>query len=214
MYTRLDIAKTIDYAVLRPPVRQEHILEAINLGIKEQVASVCVPSSWAHYTHFMLRRTPVKTCCVVGFPFGYGAGKAAEAERAVKDGADEIDMVLNYSCLLSNRAITVFHEINDTLNIAHKHNAKLKVILETGYLDEEYLRLACDICRDLGVDFLKTSSGFGSTEESWDSKLESIKIMLEYGIPVKASGGINWLELAVKLLDMGCTRLGVGNIGW
>ncbi len=214
MYTRSDIARTIDLAVLKPPVKQEHILEAINLGIKERVASVCVPSSWAHYTHFMLRRSPVKTCCVVGFPFGYGAGKVAEAEQAVEEGADEIDMVINYSCLLSNRATTVFNEIRDTVNIVHNHTSKLKVILETCYLDEEYLRLACDICRNLEVDFLKTSTGFGNLAETWETKLKCIKIMLEYGIPVKVSGGVNYLELATELLDMGCSRLGASYIGW
>ena len=212
MYTKAQIASKIDYAVLKPPVLRVDICHAVAEVLAHGCASLCVPGSFVPLVHDMLGGNTVKVCSVVGFPHGDGGFiKSVETQRAIFDGAQEIDFVINYSKLLSGDVDYVNEEVVSVVEWAKRSNAQtiVKAILEICYLNEQSLRIACDICKDAGVDILKTSTGFGSG----GATLGAVQIMREY-LPVKASGGIKTLEQAVTFLDAGCVRLGCGKLDW
>jgi deoxyribose-phosphate aldolase len=203
-----EIPKYIDHTLLKPeaPVSSFDSLcqEAIQYGFK----AVCVNSGWVTYVADNVRGRSIAVCSVVGFPLGamHTAAKAYEAERAVKDGATELDMVLNVGALKSGDIKSVEADIRAVRQVA-ANPIVLKVIIETCLLSEAEKILACEIVQNAGADYVKTSTGFaggGATVED----VALMRKIVGKEIGVKASGGIKDRSSAVAMIKAGANRLG------
>lgn len=210
MWTRQQIAATIDHAALKPEMTDDDVRANCEIGIKHKVASVCVRPSDVALAAKMLEGTGVLPSMVVGFPHGAHRPevKALEARLAIEDGAKELDMVMNVGKFLSGDYDLVRRDVEGVVAEARKAgDVKVKVILEICYLTPEGIAKACEIARDAGADFVKTSTGFGTGPAT----PEAIEIMVKTvgdTMGVKASGGVRDYETACGFLDQGCTRLG------
>jgi len=209
-WTRQQIAATIDHAALKPNMTDQDIVENCRLGKRYHVASVCVRPSDVALTAKELAGSGVVPSAVIGFPHGAHRPevKALEARLAIEDGAKELDMVMNIGKFLSGDDAWVRRDIEGVVAEAKRAGGVLvKVILETCYLKPDQIAHACEIARDAGADFVKTSTGFGdgpATPEAIDVMIKTVGDTLG----VKASGGIRSYEVACGYLDQGCQRLG------
>jgi len=204
-----DIAKMIDHSLLRPELIEEDIRKGCEIARKYKTATVCCAPSEVALVKKLLDGSDVKTTTVVGFPHGYNKTetKVCEAEQAIKDGAAELDMVLNISRLLGGDYDYVKKDIRAVVETAHRHNVLVKVIFENYYLTDEQKRVACRLAEEAGVDFVKTSTGFAGG----GATLEDLRLMRECvsdKVQVKAAGGVRDLEMALKVREVGCTRFG------
>lgn len=205
------IEKYLDHTVLKPESTDLDIQKACLDAKKYDFKAVCIQPMWVKYTADMLKGTDVNTCTVIGFPLGANTSdvKAYEAKQAVKDGAVEIDMVINIGALKSEDFSLVHDDIKAVVD-AVKGKAIVKVIIETCLLTETEKVRACEISKRAGADFVKTSTGFstgGATVE--DIKLMRETVGKEMG--VKASGGVRSLEDATAMIEAGATRIGTSN---
>ncbi len=206
----MDIAHYIDHTLLKPVATKEEISRLCEEAIEYDFYAVCVNTCWVPLCKGELKNSPVKLAATVGFPLGAMSmdAKIAEAKLAVKDGADEIDMVLNIGQLRSGNYSYVEHEIRE---IKKAIGSKLlKVILETGYLSNEEKESGTDIACRAGADFVKTSTGFGSG----GATLEDITLMKAIAsgrAKIKASGGIKDYLTAMKFIKNGADRIGTSN---
>ena len=203
-----NLASYIDHTLLAQNATKEMIKNLCEEAKENSFCSVCVNSSYVKDASEFLAKSDVKVCSVVGFPLGAMStkAKAYEAKVAIEDGADEIDMVINVGWLKSKE----FEKVKDDIALLNStcKDVVLKVILETALLDEEEIREVCQISKDIGVDFVKTSTGFSTRGAS----IEDIKIMKDVvgtSIDIKASGGIRDYEKAISMVEAGATRLGV-----
>lgn len=208
-YTCDDIAKMIDHSLLRPELTAEDIQKGCQIARKYKVATVCCAPCDVLAVKELLVGSGVKTTTVVGFPHGYSATavKVFEAEQAIKDGAVELDMVLNIGRLLSGDDEYVKEDIQAVVEVAHRRNVPVKVILENYYLSDEQKKVACRLCEEAGADFVKTSTGFAAG----GATLEDLKLMrdnVSKKVQVKAAGGVRDLDMALKVREIGCTRFG------
>jgi len=206
-----DLAKCIDHTLLKPEVSKEQIDTLCDEAIKYHFYSVCVNSSWVEHCVRRLGGTGVKTCAVVGFPLGAmdKSAKSFEARTAVSNGADEIDMVMNVGAMKADDIKTVREDML-AVRRACRQSIVLKVILETCLLTDNEKVLACQIAKDIGADFVKTSTGFNKG----GATVPDIMLMRRIVGPkmgVKASGGIRSFEDAVKMLIAGANRLGTSS---
>lgn len=203
-----NLASYIDHTLLAQNATIEMIKKLCDEAKEYNFCSVCVNSSYVKDASEFLNDSGVKVCSVVGFPLGAMSSKAKayEAKVAIEDGADEIDMVINVGWVKSNQYDKLKNDI-EMLNATCK-DVVLKVILETALLDEKEIKEVCKISKDVGVDFVKTSTGFSTRGAS----LEDIKIMKDIvgkSVEIKASGGIRDYEKAMSMIEAGATRLGV-----
>lgn len=208
-YTCDDIAKMIDHSLLRPELTVEDIRKGCQIARKYKVATVCCAPCNVHAVMELLVGSSVKTTTVVGFPHGYNATatKVFEAEQAIKDGAVELDMVLNIGKLLSGDYEYVKEDIQAVVEAAHRRNVPVKVIFENYYLTDEQKKVACRLCEEAGADFVKTSTGFAGG----GATLEDLQLMrdnVSEKVQVKAAGGVRDLDMALKVRQIGCTRFG------
>jgi deoxyribose-phosphate aldolase len=200
--------KYCDHTVLRAYTPQ-YIVKAFCDEAKEYgAASVCVNPVHVPFVHEQLKSTDIKTCCVIGFPLGANKPivKAVEASEAVKDGADELDMVLNVGALRDDNLKLVYEDIKGVVDVA-KGKAIVKVIIETCYLNTEQKIKACVISKMAGADYVKTSTGFG-TDGAHEEDVLLMKRVVGDSMKVKASTGINTRADAEKLIKAGAERLG------
>ena len=201
----MNLAKYIDHTILKAVATKQDVTKLCAEAAQYGFASVCVNPFWVSLCADLLKGSGVKVCTVIGFPLGANASKvkAFEAELAIKEGADEVDMVINIGALKSGMFDVVKEDI-----AAVRESSKgktLKVIIETSYLTEEEKKTVCKICAECGVDFVKTSTGFSDA----GAKAEDVKLMAEAsGLAVKASGGIRSKEDALKMIEAGASRLG------
>ncbi len=206
-YTKEEICSALDYSVLKPTTTKDDIVRACTLGNKHHIKSVCIPQIYVPLACSMFWNVST----VIGFPHGNTPPslKAIEAWSAIEAGAMELDVVVNYGQFLDGDMDPMYNELKEIVKIAH-HPLKqviVKAILETCYYTPEQLVNACQICCDVGVDFIKTSTGYTARGADVDSV--SIILRAIYNkIPVKASGGIKTYEDVCTFLDMGCTRIG------
>jgi deoxyribose-phosphate aldolase len=212
MYTRKQVAATIDHAILKPFATDQDVIDGCRMCDEYQVASCCVRPSDVALAAETLKDSAVKVSVVVGFPHGSNRTevKALEAKMAFEDGAEEVDMVMNVGKFLSGDFAYVQRDIEAVVAEAKKCGGLVKVIQETCYLSLEQVAEACRICEKAGADFVKTSTGFGdgpATPEVIDVMIKTVGKRLG----VKASGGVRTWDTAVGYLDQGCTRLGVGS---
>jgi len=203
----MNIAQTIDHTLLAPDATFDQIARLCDEAKQYGFASVCVNSGYVPVASEALTGTDVATCSVVGFPLGAMSteAKAFEASQAIKDGADEIDMVINIGWLKSGRTDRVAADIQALRDATQ--GKVLKVILETALLDRDEIVTVCKIARDIRVDFVKTSTGFGGG----GATVEDVRLMkasVGDGVQVKASGGVRDHETAIAMIEAGASRIG------
>ncbi|MBC7428855.1 MAG: deoxyribose-phosphate aldolase [Bacteriovorax sp.] len=201
------ISRSIDHTLLKPDATIAQIHMLIEEAKQHRFFSVCVNPSYVATCAELLKGSGVQVCTVVGFPLGANstAAKAFETAHAIKDGADEIDMVINIGALKSQKLLLVEEDIRDVVYAAE--GKVVKVIIETSLLTNEEKVMACQLSEKAGANFVKTSTGFsggGATVEDIVLMKENVSTT----IGIKASGGIRDLESAKKMLAAGATRLG------
>jgi len=203
------LAAMIDHTLLKPEATITQIERLCDEGRQYRFASVCVNPCHVRACAERLQGTTTKVCTVVGFPLGASssATKAFEAERALQDGAREIDMVINIGMLKSGNEKFVEEDIRAVVAVAKRSAALTKVILETSLLTEDEKTRACRLAKQAGADFVKTSTGFGGA----GATVEDVALMRKVvgsSMGVKASGGIRTYEEARALIASGANRLG------
>lgn len=200
-----NLASYIDHTLLKPVATKADILKLCEEAKQYHFASVCVNPCWVSLCAEVLKGTGVNVCTVIGFPLGANTSeiKAAEAALAIKQGATEVDMVINIGALKEGNTDYVYQDI---LAVRKASEGKiLKVIIETSYLTDEEKKTVCKLAAKAGADFVKTSTGFSSA----GATAEDVKLMKEAsGINVKASGGVRTKEDAIKMIEAGASRLG------
>ncbi|MGF1556410.1 deoxyribose-phosphate aldolase [Paucihalobacter sp.] len=206
----MNISSYIDHTLLKPTATEREIITLCNEAKKNRFKAVCVNSCYVALAKQSLAKTDVKVCSVIGFPLGAMStqAKVYEAKNAIEDGADEIDMVINLGLLKSKNYLAVLKDIGDV-----KHaigNKILKVILEISELSKNEIIKACEICIDANADFVKTSTGFSKS----GATLTAVKIMkktVKDQVKIKASGGVNTHDKALKYIQAGANRLGTSS---
>lgn len=199
----------LDSTILRPDATAAQIAALCHEAMEYEFRAVCISPCYVSLARDILRGSGVKIATVVGFPLGNSATavKAYETERAVGDGADEIDMVMNISYFKSGRHIDARDDIRAVVSAAAKGGAVVKVIIETCLLDDDEIRDACRLVMETGATFVKTSTGFGTG----GAAAEDVRVMKETvgdRLKIKAAGGIRDLAAARELIDAGADRLG------
>jgi deoxyribose-phosphate aldolase len=205
----LDLAKYIDHTLLKPDATQAEVDKMCEEAIEYGFASVCINPTWVKRAAERLKGSDVKVCTVIGFPLGATTPeiKAMEARRALRDGAREVDMVLNVGALKSGQNELVRKDIEKVVDAAHEGGAIAKVILETSLLTDEEKVIASAISKQAKADFVKTSTGFGGGGATvYDVALMRETVGPDMGI--KASGGVRTLEDAEDMIAAGATRIG------
>jgi len=203
-----EMAKFIDHTLLKPEATEEQITVICKEALENKFASVCINPSQVVLCSKLLKNSGVKVCTVIGFPLGATttAVKAFEAEEAIKNGAEEVDMVINIGKLKEKEYNYVKNEIMAIVKVA-KGKALTKVIIETCLLTDEEKVIACKLAKEAGADFVKTSTGFstgGATAA--DIKLMRETVGTELG--VKASGGVRTRKDALAMIEAGASRIG------
>lgn len=207
----MDYRTLIDHTILAPQATKEDVERLCKEAMEYGFHSVCVNSSFVYYCARLLKDSGVAVCTVIGFPLGAmsTAGKTAEAEQAIRDGASELDMVIHIGMIKSGDWEYVKQDISSVVEAA-KGRAIVKVILETCLLTDDEKVKACRICKECGADFVKTSTGFSKG----GATIEDVALMrriVGYGMGVKASGGIRSLEDAQAMVEAGAVRLGTSS---
>jgi len=212
MYTREQVARVIDHAVLKPTMTDKDIIGNAKMCRERGVGNMCVRPTDVPLAVHELKGGRTTVAAVIGFPHGSNRPevKALEAKLAIEDGAQELDMVMNIGKFLSGDYDFVQKDIQAVVAVAKPKGVLVKVILETCYLTLDQVARACRLAQAAGADFVKTSTGFadgGATPEVIDVMIETVGTAMG----VKASGGVRSWETAVGYLRQGCKRLGVGS---
>lgn len=207
----MDIAKYIDYTLLKATATPADIEKLCNEALEYGFYSVCVNSGYVPLAAEQLKGSKVKVCTVVGFPLGAMSTQAKlyETSVALSQGAQEIDMVLNVGLFLSGNVAKVLDEI--ALLKQETGDRVLKVIIETCYLNDDQKRLASQVCVDAGADFVKTSTGFG-TGGATLADVQLIREIVGDRAKIKASGGIRDKQTALQYISLGVDRIGASAI--
>ena len=210
-YHYQDLACLIDHTLLKPDATEEQIVKICHEAIKHNFCSVCINPYWVPLAAELLDGTSVKVCTVIGFPLGatFSRVKAFEAEEAIAQGANEVDMVLNVGALKSGNYDLVTSDIQEVVKAA-QGRALVKVILETGFLNESEKIKGCELSVAAGAHFVKTSTGFGPG----GATVEDIALMRRVVGPeigVKASGGVRDYDTAIAMIKAGATRIGTSS---
>ena len=211
-YTIQEMAGKIDHAALKPEQTEADLRKNATLCIERGMASLCVRPCDIKLAVELLKDSPVMVSCVLSFPHGADttATKVFQAQQAIADGTEEIDMVMNIGQFLSGNFDTVRNDIKEVVDTAHARGIRVKVIQESGYLTVEQVARACELAYEAGADFVKTSTGFApnsATPEIIDTMVKTVGGKMG----IKASGGIRTWEQAAGYLEQGATRLGIGN---
>lgn len=205
-----NINQLIDHTILKPDATIDDIRRLCIEAKEYNFYSVCVNSAYVNVAYNFLLHSNVKVCSVVGFPLGamIKEAKAYESKLAIDSGADEIDMVMNIGLLKSNKIDLFEKDIKKVRETCHA--AVLKVIIETCLLTDKEKILACQIAKEYGADFVKTSTGF-STGGATEHDIELMRKTVGDKMGVKASGGIKTYEDAIKMINAGANRLGTSS---
>jgi deoxyribose-phosphate aldolase len=208
-YTYLDIAKMIDHSLLNPSLAGADLEAGCHLARDYDCASVCIMPYYLKRCAEILQGSTVKASTTIGFPHGghTTAIKVVEARRALEDGGQELDMVVNISKVLSGDWDYVRQDIQAVLEVTHGRGQKLKVIFENCYLQDDHKIELCQICGELGADWVKTSTGYGTGGATH----EDLKLMRAHSpahVQVKAAGGIRDLDQLLGVRALGVTRVG------
>lgn len=208
-----NLNKHIEHTLLKQDAKQEDFIKLFNEAKDHHFLGVCINPAYVKLAKENLKDSDVKIVTVIGFPLGANRSdvKAFETTKAVEDGADEIDMVINVTAIKNKNYNLVLNDIKAVK--AACQNKPLKVILETDLLEKDEIKKACELCVEAKADFVKTSTGF--VKNGVGAKAEDVKLMYEtvspFGLKVKASGGIRDKEAALKMLEAGAERLGTSS---
>ncbi len=205
-----DIAAHIDHTLLRPDAGSADVIALCQEARKYRFASVCVNPTFVPLVARELSGSPVKVCSVIGFPFGTHMPeiKALEARRAIRDGASEIDMVINIGALKDRDLNLLYRDIRSVVEACDDGSAICKVIIETALLSDEEKILACETAKRARAEFVKTSTGYASGGATAHDVELMAKVVRGAGMGVKASGGIRSYADAMKMIEAGATRIG------
>jgi len=205
-----DLARYIDHTILKPNATEEQVRKLCAEALEFNFRSVCINPTWVSLAASLLRDSDVLTCTVVGFPLGANepAIKAMEARRAIRNGAAEIDMVINVGALKSGDDALVLRDIRAVVEECVDGNAVCKVILETALLSNEEKRRASELARTARAHFVKTSTGFSTGGATVSDVALMSEVVRGAGMEVKASGGISSYKDAKAMIEAGATRLG------
>ena len=209
----MDISKYIEHTLLKQDATKAEITKLLDEAIQYNFLGVCVNPCNVKYAKEYLKNSAVKVVTVIGFPLGQNTKevKILETIDAIKNGADEIDMVINVGLLKDKAYGAIVDEISAIKGACQGHN--LKVILETDLLTQDEIKKACELCIEAKADLVKTSTGF--VKNGVGAKAEDVAIMFntvkDAGMQVKASGGIRDKEAALKMIEAGATRLGTSS---
>jgi deoxyribose-phosphate aldolase len=205
-----DLARFIDHTLLKPDSTEDQIRKLCAEALEYNFRSVCVNPTWVSLAAELLRGSEVLTCTVVGFPLGANepAIKAMEARRAIRNGAREIDMVINVGALKSGNDELVLRDIRTVVEDCVDGNAVCKVILETALLTDAEKRRASELARAARAHFVKTSTGFSTGGATVSDVALMADVVRGAGMEVKASGGISSFSDAKAMIEAGATRLG------
>ena len=204
-----ELAKMIDHSLLMPTMTASDLETGCNLALAYDVASVCIMPYYLRRCAEILRGSNVRASTTIGFPHGGHATavKTAEALRAIDDGGQELDMVVNISQVLSGQWDYVRDDIAAVIKVAHDAGAKVKVIFENCYLKDEQKIHLCQLCGELRADWVKTSTGYGTG----GATIDDLILMRKHSPPhvqVKAAGGVRDLDTLIKMRELGVSRCG------
>jgi deoxyribose-phosphate aldolase len=203
------VARLIDHTILKAEATRDEVKKVCAEALQFEFASVCVNGFWTKMVAEELHGSPVKVCTVTGFPLGAmsTAAKVAETLAALRDGAEEIDMVINIGALRAGERAVVKADIDGVVSASHGHGAIVKVIIETCLLDDAQKVLACKISLDSGADFVKTSTGF-SKAGATAGDVGLMRRTVGSSTGVKASGGVRTLADLKAMVAAGANRIG------
>ena len=209
---RAEFAKRIDHTLLKATATGADVDQLCQEALRLDFWSVCVAPFNVRRAAERLEGSAVKVCAVVGFPLGFDTGsiKLAEAVKAIEDGADEVDMVMNIGAFRSGDHDTVFNEVKNLAQFCHSRSKLLKVIIETCYLTDDEKVKAGRLAELAGADFVKTSTGLGTG----GATVEDVRLLRRNLLPqtkIKASGGIGTLEKALAMIAAGADRIGTSS---
>jgi deoxyribose-phosphate aldolase len=219
-YTYDELAQMIDHSLLHPTMTDQDLKTGCKLAAKYRVASVCIKPYAVKMAAQLLKGSQVKVGAVVGFPHGGSATevKRYETEQACRDGASEIDMVINIGKALSGDWQFVEQDIRAVVREAHKHKAIVKVIFENDFIPNDKIKIKlCRLCEKAGADFVKTSTGYGfvkgadgkySYQGATEADLQLMRAHCSSRVQVKAAGGVRDLDGLMRVRELGTTRCG------
>lgn len=204
-----DIAKYIDHTILKATTTEQDVVVLCNEAIKYGFAAVCIPPVYIEYAKKLLVGTDVQIATVIGFPLGYNSipAKLTEIDDAIQHGAQEIDIVHNIAAIKNNHWEYAVAEVRACTELVHSKGGIIKIIIESGVLTDDEIIACCKAYALLGIDFIKTSTGFAETGATIHA-VELIRKNTPNTIGIKASGGIKTVVFAKELLAAGATRLG------
>jgi deoxyribose-phosphate aldolase len=203
------IAKRIDHSLLGPTLTETELIDGCQLAARYGVASVCIKPFAVPLAARILKGTGVEVGTTVGFPHGghTTSVKVFEAQQAISDGATELDMVINIGHALEGKWAEIAADIAAVARACHEKNAILKVIFENCYLDDAQKIKLCQICGDVGADYVKTSTGYGTGGATFDD-LKLMRRVSPSQVKLKAAGGVRDLDTAIAVAEIGCDRIG------
>ena len=208
-FTYEDISKMIDHSLLNPTLAREDLESGCELALAYDVASVCIMPYYLKRCAEILEGSTVAPSTTIGFPHGGHTTeiKKAEALRAIDDGCQELDMVVNVSQVLSGEWSYVRDDIAAVIEPAHAAGRKVKVIFENCYLNDDQKIKLCQICGELNADWVKTSTGYGTGGATIED-LTLMRANSPQNVQVKAAGGVRDMPMILKVRDIGVTRIG------
>lgn len=206
-----NLQRYIEHTNLSPSITGKDVDKLVQEGKEHQFVGVCVPPFWVKRASREIGNADIQLVTVIGFPLGYNMTetKVEELKLAIRDGADELDLVMNVSAIKDGIPWPKI-EFAKCSKLAHEEGKILKVIIETALLSEDEIIKACKLCADAGVDYVKTSTGFASA----GAKVEHIQLMrsvLPSSVGIKASGGIKTYDQTVALINAGADRIGTSS---
>lgn len=205
----MNLTKFIDHTILKPNCTKADIERICEEAALYQFPTVCIPPFFVKDAANILEDKLVKVGTVIGFPMGYSttAAKVEEIKRSINDGADEVDVVVNVCAIKSEQWNYVRNDIDSATRAVHLKGKVIKIILETCLLTASEIKRVCDFCTEIGVDYVKTSTGFNG-EGATNETVAYLKSLLPSNIKIKASGGIKSQNQAIELIEAGANRLG------
>lgn len=205
----MNVASYIDHTILKATTVIDDINKLCAEALQYKFAAVCVPPSFVKTAKKILQESEVKVATVIGFPLGYSvtAAKLKEAQQALEDGADELDIVLNISAVKSGLWNKAEAEIKELIIAVHERGKFAKIIIESGVLSDQEIISCCGICSRCDADFVKTSTGYTETGATLTA-VQLLRANLPSHIRIKASGGIKTYEAAKMFIEAGADRIG------